>query len=51
MVENKLDKAIEFVKESIHDLEMDIKYEEDEETEYLVDSLEDLLAFVEKNRK
>lgn len=45
---DKLEKSLEFIKESIHDLELS---EKDEETLSLIDSLEDLLVFVEKNRE
>lgn len=48
MKNDNLEKSLEFIKEAIHDLELS---EKDEETLSLIDSLEDLLVFVEKNRE
>lgn len=43
-----LDIALDYIKGEIHDLQID---SEDEKTQELIDSLEDLLSFVEQNIK
>lgn len=43
-----LEIALDYIKEEIHDLQID---REDEKTNELIDSLEDLLSFVEQNRQ
>lgn len=43
-----LDIALDYIKDEIHDLQIDSK---DEKTNELIDSLEDLLSFVEQNRQ
>ncbi|WFG34078.1 hypothetical protein F10086_156 [Staphylococcus phage vB_SauM_JDF86] len=43
-----LDTALDYIKDKIHDLQIDSK---DEKTKELIDSLEDLLSFVEQNRQ
>ena len=45
---NNLDIALDYIKDKIHDLQID---GEDENTNKLIDSLEDLLSFVEQNRQ
>lgn len=43
-----LDIALDYIKGKIHDLQIDSEYEKNNE---LIDSLEDLLSFVEQNRQ
>ena len=45
---NNLDIALDYIKDEIHDLQID---SEDEKVNELIDSLEDLLSFVEQNRR
>lgn len=43
-----LDIALDYIKDKIHDLQIE---SEDEKVNELIDSLEDLLSFVEQNRQ
>lgn len=43
-----LDIALDYIKGKIHDLQIE---SEEKKTKELIDSLEDLLSFVEKNRQ
>lgn len=45
--DEKLDIAVDYIKGKIHDLQVDSG---DEKVSKIVDSLEDLLTFIEKNR-
>lgn len=48
MSDEKLDIAVDYIKGKIHDLQVDSG--DDEKVSKIVDSLEDLLTLVEKNR-
>lgn len=55
MKERNIDKAVNYIQDSIHDFSLKIEYEQNEKekinTSELIDSLENLLVFIEENRR